>query len=68
MSNQNTTETLTRLALRPVDAAKALAISPRTLFTLTKAGDIPCTRVGRAVLYRPADLDKWLQSKTQKGN
>jgi excisionase family DNA binding protein len=34
------------LALRPRDAAKALAISPRHLWQLTKDGHIPCVRVG----------------------
>ena len=52
------------LALRRREAAKQLGISERSLFTLTKDGDIPCRRVGsgkrRMVLYRVADLDAWL--------
>jgi len=38
------------------EAAKALAISPRTLWSLTDSGEIPCVRIGRAVRYDPADL------------
>jgi excisionase family DNA binding protein len=53
-----------RLALRPRDAAKALSISPRLLWQLTRDGHIPCLRVGdgkrRTVLYPVADLQAWL--------
>lgn len=52
------------LALRPREAAKALGISERTLWTLTHEGSIPCVRLGtgkrRAVLYPIADLQAWL--------
>lgn len=52
------------LALRPRDAAKALGISTRTLYTLTKEGAIPCRKIGdgkrSAVLYRVADLEAFL--------
>jgi excisionase family DNA binding protein len=61
------------LALRPREAAKALGISPRLLWQLTKDGQIPCVRVGsgkrRTVLYPLADLQAWLtrQAATAKG-
>lgn len=52
------------LALRPREAAKALGISPRLLWQLTKDGQIPCVRVGsgkrRTVLYPLAELQAWL--------
>ncbi len=53
------------LALRPRDAARALGISERTLWSLTTPrGSIPCVRCGhgkrRAVLYPLADLNAWL--------
>ena len=52
------------LALRPREAAKALGISPRLLWQLTKDGHVPCVRVGsgkrRTVLYPLADLQAWL--------
>jgi predicted site-specific integrase-resolvase len=52
------------LALRPRPAARALSISPRLLWQLTKDGVIPCIRVGsgkrRTVLYPIADLQAWL--------
>jgi excisionase family DNA binding protein len=52
------------LALRPREAAKALGISPRHLWQLTKDGIVPCVRIGmgkrQTVLYPVADLQAWL--------
>lgn len=57
------------LALRPKDAAKALGISTRTLYTLTKAGAIPAKKIGTgkrsAVLYAVADLEAFLAGKQE---
>jgi excisionase family DNA binding protein len=41
------------------EASKALGISPRKLHDLTKAGSVPCVRVGRSVKYRAEALDHW---------
>ena len=45
----------TPLALRPRDAARMLGVSPRTLWGWTRAGIVPCVRVGtgkrKTVLY-----------------
>jgi predicted DNA-binding transcriptional regulator AlpA len=54
------------LALRPAEAAKALGISPRTLWGLTAPrGPIPCVRIGhgkrQSVLYPVAELQAWLR-------
>ena len=62
------------LALRPREAAKALGISPRLLWQITKDQQIPCVRIGsgkrQAVLYPLADLQSWLsrQADASKGN
>ena len=52
------------LALRPREAAKALGISPRHLWQLTKDGHIPCVRLGsgkrKTVLYPVVELQAWL--------
>ena len=62
----------TQLALRPRDAAKALSISPRHLWQLTKDGHIPCVRVGngkrQTVLYSIIDLQNWLSQKANNLN
>lgn len=48
------------LLLTARQAAKALSISERTLYTLTKTGEIPAIKVGRLVRYDPRDLDAWI--------
>jgi excisionase family DNA binding protein len=39
------------MLLRPKEAAKAMSISERTLFELTRTGQIPSVRIGRLVRY-----------------
>ena len=57
------------LLLDARDAAKALAISPRTLWSLTNSGEIPCVRIRRSVRYDPADLRAWIAGqKTLTGS
>jgi hypothetical protein len=58
------------LALRPREAAKALGISPRSLWGLTvPRGPIPCVRVGhgerRTVLYPVTELQAWLTQEAE---
>jgi hypothetical protein len=57
------------LALRAREAAKALCISPRLLWQLTKDGHIPCVRVGtgkrKIVLYDVRTLQEWLTRQAQ---
>jgi excisionase family DNA binding protein len=54
-----------KLLLRPRDAARALAVSERTLWTLTRRGSLRCVRIGRAVRYDVRDLDAFIA--TAKG-
>lgn len=68
------TQTVESLAMRPREAAKALGISPRTLWGMTAPrGPIPCLRIGngkrQTVLYPVADLQAWLtrQAEAAKG-
>ena len=49
-----------RLALRPKEAAKALGIGVRLLWSLTNQNQIPHARLGKAVLYPVAGLEAWL--------
>ncbi len=55
-----------RLALRPKDAARALGIGERLLWSRTNAGEIPCVRIGRAVVY-PVDLLRDYLAQQAKG-
>ena len=51
-----------RLALRPREAARALGISERTLWSWTREGRIPYRRQGRCLIYPVAALEAWLNS------
>jgi excisionase family DNA binding protein len=51
------------LLLTAAETAEALALSRRTLWTLTDRKEIPCVRIGRAVRYDPADLRAWIASR-----
>lgn len=42
--------------------AELLAISERTLWTLTRDGTIPAVRLGRSVRYRSIDIETALRS------
>ena len=59
------------LAMRPQQAARALGISTRHLWQLTKDGIIPSVRLGsgkrQCVLYPLVDLQAWLSRKAAKG-
>ncbi|NBS91578.1 DNA-binding protein [bacterium] len=50
-----------KLSVRPYEAAKMLSISERTLATWTKKEGLPCTKVGRIILYSIPDLARWLE-------
>jgi len=49
------------------DTARALEISERTLWGLTKRGEIPCVRIGRTVRYDPKDLADFIARKKRGG-
>jgi len=53
------------LAVRAPVAAKLLGISERLLATLTKSGNVPHVRCGRAVIYPVASLHEWLAKNSQ---
>ena len=48
------------------DAAIALAISERKLWTLTKSGEMPVVRLGRSVRYRPEDLREFARQRANQ--
>jgi excisionase family DNA binding protein len=50
---------------RPREAAEALKISERSLWDLTKRGQIPVVRLGRSVRYDPRDLAAWIEQQKQ---
>ena len=52
------------LSMRPAVAARALGISPRSLWALTKAGLIPHVRLGTCVVYPVPGLIRFLEQQT----
>ena len=50
------------LLVTPREAARLLAVSERTLWSLAAAGEIPRVRIGRAVRYRVADLRAYVDA------
>lgn len=51
------------LALRLREAAQALSVSERTLYSWTKKGLIPYVRQGKTILYPTAALARWLDEQ-----
>lgn len=62
-----TTPELPRLALRPKEAAKALGIGERLLWSMTNQGLIPHLRLGKVIVYPVAELERWLAERATKG-
>lgn len=54
------------VSLRPREAAKALGVSARTLWTWTKRFGIPHVRVGNVVLYPVDALQEWLRQREHR--
>lgn len=60
--NENETTMLSRL-LTTLEVADLLGVSTRTVFTLTKKGELPSVRVGHSVRYDERDLTRWIDSR-----
>lgn len=53
--------------VRPKDAAAMLAVSPRTLWSLTASGSLRCLRIGRSLRYDLQDLVRWIEQQKAAG-
>jgi excisionase family DNA binding protein len=53
------------LVLRPREAAAALGLSVSTVERLTRAGKLPCVKLGRSVLYPVAMLEEFLLAQAE---
>jgi excisionase family DNA binding protein len=58
---------LARRLLNRAEAADYVGVLPQTLAVWASTGryELPFVKVGRKVYYRRADLDAWLESRTQ---
>lgn len=53
------------------ETAKLLTVSPRTVWALTKTGELPAIRIGRSVRYSRQDIDAFIAARrttTRKGD
>jgi len=57
----------TKLLLSAREAAKALSISERTLYSRTADGTLPCVRLGCRRLYDPRALVAWIDNQQEGG-
>jgi predicted DNA-binding transcriptional regulator AlpA len=65
MTNSSAPQPIAPLLLDARQAAAALSISPRTLWSLTSPrGPIPSIRLGTRVLYSTSALQKWIDTET----
>lgn len=48
--------------LSTADAAKALGITPRTLYRFINQGDLPAYRFGRVIRVKRVDVDAFIES------
>ena len=55
----------TTLLLTPQQAAECLSISPRKLWSMMAAREIPHIRVGRCVRYHIDDLRHWIEEQKE---
>lgn len=56
-----------RLLLTAREAAEALSICERTLWTLTNTGALKSIRIGRAVRYAVDDLERYIERNRTAG-
>lgn len=52
--------------LRPRDVARRLGLSVPHIYTLAGAGTLPSVKLGRAVRFRPADVDRFIRDHRRK--
>mgnify|MGYP006307891125 FL=1 len=57
----------TKLLWNAREAAKALSVSERTLYSRTQDGTLPCVRLGGRRLYDPAALRAWIARQQEGG-
>lgn len=43
------------------DAAESLGVSPQTVMKLTRLGELRVVRIGSRTLYRPADVEDYVE-------
>ena len=64
----NNTPTTPKLLLSAREAAEALSICEKTLWSHTQPrGSLPAVRIGARCLYDPRDLTAWIDARKEGG-
>ena len=66
MTDRQTKPGIEPILLAPRQAARALSVCEKTLYNLTKRGELPVVRIGRAVRYSLDDLRTWIQRQSAR--
>jgi len=48
------------------EAAAYLSVDPQTVYRLARRGELPHTRLGRAIRFRVEDVDRFLEERTSR--
>ncbi len=56
-----------KLALTLRQAAMAIGLSERTLWSLANSKQVPCVHIGRRLLFPVHELQEWLTSMVKAG-
>ena len=62
-SHGTTPAPASKLLLTPEEASRALALSPRKLWSLTASREVKSVKIGRSVRYDPVDLRDFIEGK-----
>lgn len=60
-------ESIKRTTLTVMEAATYLGVSPDLIYLLVREGKIIHFRLGRRILFKKEELDKWVQSQMVGG-
>ena len=52
--------------IRPRDVGRKLGLSTPHVYTLAAAGEIPSIKLGRAVRFRPADVEAFIRDHRRR--
>lgn len=52
-----------RILIDEIEAAEKLGLSPKTLYNMRRAGQLPFVRARGRIMYRVASLEKWAEQQ-----
>jgi excisionase family DNA binding protein len=58
--------TVARLLMSEREAAQAMGVTARTMYSLRHTAALPHVRIGARILYRPGDLAAWIEQRTER--